>query len=402
MSTKPRGSAYSPAPPVGERGTERTADTTAPGPQERARIREQLEAVLASAHFRNSKRYPALLRHLVEHTLAGETAELKERNLGVEVFARDPDFDPSADPVVRMSAAEIRKRLAQYYQEPAHAGELRIGLPLGSYVPEFGEPGADQSEPRKRRLLWLLVAVCGIAAAAAAIVAVRRGETTSALDQFWRPIVSPPGRVMVCVGQAGVPAHVDETGSPVPVRPGIVSWGDALTLGRIGVFLKSYGAEPQFCREDLAKFEDFQQGPALLIGGLNDEWALRLMQNLRFQFRREGNHFYIADRERPLARDWSIVVNYGAEGGKISLEHDYAVISRLANPRTGQMTVMLAGLWSYGTIAASQFLTDPSYLRAMAGTAPSDWARKNLQLVIGTEVIGASPGPPHVLAVTFW
>src|ERR1700736_4317538 len=104
---------------------------------QRAAIQAQLERILANPLFKNSKRYPTLLRYVVERTLDGHPGELKERTLGIEVFGREPDYDTNLDPVVRTTAAEIRKRLAQYYQDPSHEGQLRIDLPLGSYAPEF-------------------------------------------------------------------------------------------------------------------------------------------------------------------------------------------------------------------------------------------------------------------------
>src|SRR5258705_9511681 len=106
----------------------------------RAEIQAQLERILANPLFKNSKRYPALLRYVVERTLDGHPGELKERTLGIEVFGRDPDYDTNLDPVVRTTAAEIRKRLAQYYQEPNHETEPRIDLPLGSYAAKFQAP----------------------------------------------------------------------------------------------------------------------------------------------------------------------------------------------------------------------------------------------------------------------
>src|SRR6185369_8706656 len=104
--------------------------------------RAQMELLLHSTHFRNSKRYPTLLRYMVEETLEGRGAHLKERTLGVEVFGRPADYDTASDPVVRVTVAEIRKRIAQYYHESSHSSELRIELNIGSYIPEFF-PGRD-------------------------------------------------------------------------------------------------------------------------------------------------------------------------------------------------------------------------------------------------------------------
>src|SRR3974390_2939483 len=104
------------------------------------RIREQLERLLAHPLFANSKRYPALLAYTVEQTLLGNAAELKERSIGVEVFGRSPTYDANADPVVRITAGEVRKRLTQYYYAPSHREELIIELPTGSYVQVFRGP----------------------------------------------------------------------------------------------------------------------------------------------------------------------------------------------------------------------------------------------------------------------
>ena len=103
-------------------------------------VREQLRRLVAHPLFTNSKRYPVLLTYTVEQTLLGNASELKERTIGVEAFGREPVYDVNIDPVVRTAAAEVRKRLSQYYYNPDHAGELVIELPIGSYVPTFREP----------------------------------------------------------------------------------------------------------------------------------------------------------------------------------------------------------------------------------------------------------------------
>ena len=100
-------------------------------------ILAQLDLLLAHPLFSQSKRYPALLRFVVEQTLDGNADQVKERLIGMEVFGRAPGYDANADPVVRVAAGEIRKRLAQYYYDPAHQDEIRIELPTGSYVPVF-------------------------------------------------------------------------------------------------------------------------------------------------------------------------------------------------------------------------------------------------------------------------
>jgi hypothetical protein len=107
---------------------------------DRKAIYGQLGRLLESPLFRNSKRYPNLLRYVVEQALEGNEALLKERLLGMTVFHRSPDYDTNQDTVVRLTAGEVRKRIAQYYHQPQHAGELQIDLKPGSYVPVFRRP----------------------------------------------------------------------------------------------------------------------------------------------------------------------------------------------------------------------------------------------------------------------
>lgn len=179
---------------------------------ERKAIQEQMERMLANPLFRNSRRYPNLLRYVVEHALQGQTVELKERTLGVEVFGREPDYDTNLDPVVRTTAGEIRKRIAQYYHEPGHDKEIRIDLSPGSYIPEFRVPPAESvsaplSAPqvagipsrRPRTGQWLLLAV--IPALLAVLLWSKPWSTKSILDKFWTPVVDVSNPVLLSVGQ---------------------------------------------------------------------------------------------------------------------------------------------------------------------------------------------------------
>jgi len=119
---------------------------------EKMAVQEQLERLLASSYFSHSKRFPTFLRFVVQHALAGQGDLLKERTLGIEIFGRSPDYDTAADPIVRVTAAEIRKRIAQYYQEPGRENEIRVSMLSGSYVPHFQWP----HPPEARRSSALL------------------------------------------------------------------------------------------------------------------------------------------------------------------------------------------------------------------------------------------------------
>src|ERR1051326_4347436 len=104
----------------------------------RSQIQQLLAEILGSAPFRTSRQCQDLFRFIVEHSLAGSEDSLRERVIGIEVFGRAPDYDTADDPVVRLRAADVRKRLAQYYQSRVGGVWLwEIEIPTGSYKAQF-------------------------------------------------------------------------------------------------------------------------------------------------------------------------------------------------------------------------------------------------------------------------
>src|SRR3984893_9163541 len=98
-----------------------------------------LEKVLASAEFSRAKRMARFLRFVVEESLAGRGDELKERQIGIEVFDRPAHWDPKVDNIVRSEARRLRTKLEVYYDTAGKGDELRISIPKGGYAVEFSE-----------------------------------------------------------------------------------------------------------------------------------------------------------------------------------------------------------------------------------------------------------------------
>ena len=99
----------------------------------------QLERILASPLFRKAPRHSRFLSFVVNQTLSGEA--VKESLIGLEVFDREPDYDPGSDPVVRVEAGRLRSRLTDYYQHLGQHDPIHIDLPKGTYVPAFHRNG---------------------------------------------------------------------------------------------------------------------------------------------------------------------------------------------------------------------------------------------------------------------
>ena len=100
-------------------------------------LRSHLAEIINGAAFKGSHRSQAFLKHIVEHALHGEPADLRERSIGVALFGRPVTYDTADDAIVRVTASDVRKRLLQHYGNTGAESKFRINLPSGSYVPEF-------------------------------------------------------------------------------------------------------------------------------------------------------------------------------------------------------------------------------------------------------------------------
>src|SRR5262245_7387513 len=115
---------------------------------DRKLIREQLDRILDSGPFHQSKRRQQFLEYVVHETLAGRSERLKGYSIALEVFGRPETFDPVADPIVRIEAGRLRDKLRCYYDTDGRNDPVRIALPRGTYRPRIVFRDSDSSPPR--------------------------------------------------------------------------------------------------------------------------------------------------------------------------------------------------------------------------------------------------------------
>ena len=405
-----------------------------------ALVREQLNRLLAHPLFTNSKRYPVLLAYTVEQALLGNAGELKERTIGVEAFGREPNYDVNLDPVVRTTAAEVRKRLIQYYYSPDHAGELIIEVPVGSYVPLFREPsphaavqsgtqlvyespealpqGRVESEARladspkgsagRSVYAWIPIAIALLVAGLLGfgIGRVRlQGQAArisgpSDMDRFWEPITATSSRVTYCLG---VPTDAVDlqvrTASAFPAgEGGSLNVYDVITLARSIAPLVPKNGEFRVLAASETGFAQLREAPSVMIGAFDNPWTMRITQDLPIGFEYDNHVRKVVDRKSVPKRIWTLQWQVPMK----SLARDYAVVARIHDQVSGQPVIILAGILGEGTEAASEVVSNPAYLDAMLQKAPKNWDQLNLEAVIEANVIEGHPGPPTVVTVETW
>lgn len=138
-------------------------------------VRTQLERIVQSRTFGGSEQLKRLLELVVNRSLEGQTALLKEYTLGLDVFQRPPDYDPKLDPIVRVQARRLRSKLEEYYSNEGARDSLLIEIPKGAYVPVF--QARRGAAPARRRLFAVFAGVAGVVIVSLAVWAALRGAT---------------------------------------------------------------------------------------------------------------------------------------------------------------------------------------------------------------------------------
>jgi hypothetical protein len=423
-------------------------------PADKEAVLAQLDLLLTHPLFFQSKRYPALLRFVVEQALEGNSDQVKERSIGIEVFGLPPGYDTNAYPVVRVTAGEIRKRLAQYYYDPAHRGELHIELPTGSYVPIFQrlvhppapvvslpvqptpepasaaliEPAADlplnryavPAHPVGHPFLTLVLVFVTLILGIVAGYWFRQYRLSHApplvspyqsVDDFWQPLTAGPATVTICLGEPARDASQDTDPAQVirhtrisqPLyfqlrQSGLFALADVVTLGRIAPVLQRQHKAYRISAASEASFTELREGPAVLVGAFDNLWTMRLTRDLRFGFDSVDGNALIVDRKSKTKTTWTFAWTIPYE----KLAADYAIVARYHDSLTGQPVVIASGISEEGTEAAGELISNPADLDALLRNAPANWRNMNLEAVIETQVIDGHAGPPQVRAVEFW
>lgn len=417
---------------------------------DRLEVKEELERILASPPFQNSRRYPALLRYVVEKALSGKTEDLKERTLGIEVFHRTVDYDTNADPVVRFSAGEVRRRIAQFYQENGSHSTVEIGMPLGTYVPQFSrvEPpeerastpngvvltaaaelaanakaespsvhfttlaqdGSYRSRPFFQAGFLSGLFIGALVVAALSLIGVfllpdlswRHGKTS--IMEVWGPLVNNPGTVLISVGRT----HFTDKDTPEPpdatieqhiLRPEArISLSAVQAVSEVTGFLQTQRKQFRIHEAASNTLQDLHRLPVVLVSGYNNPWTVRLLNPLRFHFEQMGSLHSIVDAQHPERHDWSV----DFDTAYVRQAEDYAIVARFKDATTDGPVVVVAGIGSNGSQAAGEFIVSPDTLQLLARSAPGGTLNQNFEAVLKVEVVAGNTGAVTVVATQFW
>ncbi len=427
----------------------------------RGEIYEQLDRILASYPFRTSRQCKELLRYLVQHSLTKDDAPLRERVIGMEVFGRQPTYDTNQDPVVRIRAADIRKRLAQFYQSAdAAAAPFHLDLQPGSYrvhfryvtqaaaplqLQELNKADGDREsavtiadsaaapmpvavpdralrrEDGRRRGFWLWGSAM-FASLVALSFALLWSLQPTPQQRFWAPLTEARQPVLVYLGSNMAYIFSPDFLGRYRATHGLVNNGPE--------FAVDLSAMSTVRTEDLVPVQDTFVTTADLsaavalttqLRDLKKPFVLRAGSDLSMGDMRNRPSLLVGGFNNPwtlqmtkalpftmregttiqerdgLRRTWSRPPN-----ARMSTTEDYALISRVLNSATGGPSITVAGIGQYGTQAAAELLTSPDRLREFLATFPKGWESRNLQAVLRVQVLQYQPTAVDVVAKRCW
>jgi hypothetical protein len=476
-------------------------------------VREELHRIVTSRHFRTSRRGKEFLEYVVDQKIRGNGDLLKERLIGVQIFGRKPDYATGEDPVVRVQAGDVRRRLECYHADTDIQSDILIQIPLGCYAPIFqlkrggqahetsaGEitkpvpagpqasgvayalpedvhessvdyqkpgygtsasatteplsnapnevrtseskdhqttarPEADatflQKRGRRRGAILKRAAIPILACLALVVYLVTsyfHKSPESALKSFWLPASVSSKPVLLCLPKPMVYRPSDklfdryENSHPnafvtrearqdqiLPLEPtDTIQWGDMVPARNagpgIGGVIAAINMSKLLTEQDIrfelrfgeeARYAEMRDSPVVIVGAINTDWATQLTS--------ESNFVFDETRGAPNIREtggakrvWKMETSNG------HITRDYGLITRQLSGKAGQFLVQVAGISHFGTEAASEMLVQQQELAKVLRSESISLQKKNLQIVVSTDVTDERAGPPHVVAVSSW
>ena len=407
---------------------------------------QALESILSSKHFVNAHKKKKFLRLICDFYFDGRAQELNEHILGFKVFGRDSSYNPSDDPIVRVFAHEIRKKLEAYYDNEGANDPFRLEIPAGSYQPvftrqlpdtatEFAEaaiatPHESGVGPAVRRfspgkLAVIFTGFCLTIAVIALTLSNRQlrqeaSEVEAAKDPaiygaVWTPFLTdnnPPLVILsnppilrftnpsdpealtkdsiplaprsvealkdkfvtnpeVSIKESGGPARDNketardkiviernQTPSLILSTNVYTGMGEAIGLHYLTDFFRKASRSILLKQSRTLSAEDLKKHNVIMLGGVwVNEWSSKLTRNEDFVFTSKAT---IENRNPRQGEEREYIPQFDRQTG--NLVSDYALITVKPNISDANQVMLLAGVYSQGTEAAAEYVTNKTYL----------------------------------------
>jgi hypothetical protein len=423
-----------------------------------ALFKVHIRHIVESSAFRGSRRSQEFLQFIVGRALDGHFDDLKERALGVELFGREPSYDTGEDSIVRVTACDVRKRLAQFYSDSDGSAGVRVELHPGSYIPDFHNPPpsnisaanieiqeterkagiesallplAPMSKPRLRlRNIAMWAAVALLSVAIAVDLANHLGGQRHSVSAHagssqllpWSVLTAPnhQTRLIFCDPDivsvqrllnysVSLSDYANQHYWPTPVKPEaqpilqVVSFrGADVAAVDVGIALSFAGKFSMLTQTARSvRLTDFKTDDNFILLGSprSNPWAelFRDQLDFNFKFDLERKSEYILNKH-PHAGEASVYVPTTEGWGT---GQAYALVALVGNPNQAGQVLLIGGSTAEATEAAGKLAASPEQLPRILkshGIDPSGAAR-HFQILLRVSTMAGSSNTFDVVAV---
>lgn len=390
-------------------------------------VRQQVDKILRSGEFSGSEVLRHLLAFLAEHSIEKPGEVVKEYELAVAVLGKAAGFDPRLDSAVRVNAARLRSKLAEYYMSDGVEDPVLIEVPKGSYhvawryrgadpaplpkpLPESPVPGRPAVYPWKGFTVGFATAAVLACATMGIWISTRSPKVPPVVEAFWQPFLrSPQAPIIVFsnhrfVGTSttGLRFFREGIDSPSETNDTYSGTGTVMAVAELSNLFTFAGRSPRLKRAELLTWDEVKDANMVFVGAPDANSRLAEMaplQHFRFKSGHDEPRFGIGG-----------IVNLHPASGEESIyfgpptrpyTYDYAVIALLPNLRPERKVLVMAGTNTYGCQGAAEFLTRSDLLGELSTRlgVPKGGKFPDFEALLKVSVSGGVPMRAEVLLV---
>jgi hypothetical protein len=348
-----------------------------------ALVRGQIDKILRSSEFGGSEVLRNLLSFLAEQAIDRPGETVKEYELAVAVLGKPDGFDPRLDSAVRVHAARLRSKLAEYYMADGADDPVLIEVPKGAYHLTWRQRVVEAPPipirenvpivPSPTSFPWKIFAL-GFAVAAlifsTIFVAIfqKKPKMAPEVTAFWQPFFETPREPLVVFSNhrfagtsvTGLHRFQDGVDAASEKNDTYSGTGTVMAVGELSNLFSIAGHSPRFKRAELLTWDEAKDANMVFVGAPDANSRLRELaplQHFRFKSGFEEPGFghggiinlHPAPGEEPIY--------FGPTGPPYAF--DYAIIALLPSLHPDRKVLILAGTNTYGCQAATEFLSHP-------------------------------------------
>lgn len=342
---------------------------------------EQLERIMHSRTLHNSPSLKAFLHFVTTKAIDNQESQFKEYVIAAEFFGRGDDYDSRIDSIVRVQASRLRARLHEYYATEGRGDKVLINLPKGHYAPVFTHLLNDVSETHNSDIKKL------------ATEETERADLLNQAAPLWGEMLRAPNPVQVVFSntifhgtyldgmklynglekaengtqELAYSAALSTYSNHPPMIDHYTGIGELMGVFFLSEFFAKAGHSMRVKRSLMLTWDDMKTENIVVIGSPAENLFLNdLPQKQDFVFR----------PMKDSSPDWLAIFNTNPGNGEhdcyrakqigpspSQISEDYAVISMLKGLGEDNRLMILAGINTFGTQAAVEYVTSPKYIK---------------------------------------